>query len=137
MEKEKNKTKKINPKIKFAIITTILIAIFCVALTPVTLQNDTYYTIKVGEYISQHGIDMVEHFSWHEGLIYTYPHWLYDLITYFIYSAFGMTGIYVTTCILTIILGLTLYFTNKKLAKNHILSFIITIASFLLLTVST
>lgn len=126
MEKKKIKIKS---GTKFTILAVILIAIFCIAVTPVTLQNDTYYTIKVGEYISQHGIDMVEHFSWHEGLIYTYPHWLYDLITYFIYSTFGMTGIYVTTCMLSVILGLTLYFTNKKLAKNHVLSFIITIAS--------
>ena len=63
----------------------ILIAIFCFAITPVTMQNDTYYTIKVGEHIKNYGVDMKEPFSWHENLIYTYPHWLYDLISYLIY----------------------------------------------------
>ena len=69
---------------------------------------------------------MQDHFSWHEDLAYTYPHWLYDLITYFIFSAFGMKGIYVTTCILTAILGISLYIVNTKIAKNQLLSFILT-----------
>ncbi len=51
--KKKNARKKISEYAKFTILAVILIAIFCVALTPVTLQNDTYYTIKVGEHIAQ------------------------------------------------------------------------------------
>ena len=118
---------KLQSKIIFGIIAIILIAIFCFAMTPVSLQNDTFYTIKIGEQITKTGIDMQDHFSWHEGLAYTYPHWLYDLLTYFIYSAFGMTGIYVTTCILSIILGISLYIVNTKIAKNQVVSFILTI----------
>ena len=72
------KIKKINDGIKFTIIAVVLIAIFCIAITPVTLQNDTYYTIKIGEHIQNNGIDMKDPFSWHEDLNYTYPHWLYD-----------------------------------------------------------
>ena len=118
---------KLQSKIIFGIIAIILIAIFCFAMTPVSLQNDTFYTIKIGEQITKTGIDMQDHFSWHEGLAYTYPHWLYDLLTYFIYSAFGTTGIYVTTCILSIILGISLYIVNTKIAKNQVVSFILTI----------
>ncbi len=121
------KEKKIKSSVKFTILAVILIAVFCIALTPVTLQNDTYYTIKVGEYITQQGIDMQDPFSWHEDLQYTYPHWGYDVITYFIYHTFGFTGIYVVTCILSIILGITIYAINVKLAKNQIFSFFITI----------
>ena len=134
-EKEKKENNEKNEKIKgilhskwfFAIIAVILIAIFCIAMTPVTLQNDTFYTIKIGEQITKTGIDMQDHFSWHEGLAYTYPHWLYDLITYYIYAGFGMTGIYVTTCILTVILGISLYIVNTKIAKNQLVSFILTV----------
>lgn len=68
-------------------------------------------------------------FSWHEDLAYTYPHWGYDLITYFIYQAFGMHGIYITTCLLAITLGLSIYFVNTKLAKNQLFSFILTIGT--------
>ncbi len=126
-EETKNNHKKIKETLKFTILAVILITIFCVALTPVTFQNDTYYTIKVGEHIAQNGIDKQDPFSWHEDLEYTYPHWGYDLITYFIYQGFGFTGIYVTTCILSIILGLSIYFINTKLAKNQVFSFLITI----------
>lgn len=127
MKETKKSGLKINSTTKFTILAIILIAIFCVALTPVTFQNDTYYTIKVGEHIAQNGIDMQDPFSWHEDLEYTYPHWGYDLITYFIYNAFGFTGIYITTCILSIILGLSIYFVNVKLAKNQLFSFLVTI----------
>ena len=125
--KAEKKEGNLQSKIIFGIIAIILIAIFCFAMTPVSLQNDTFYTIKIGEQITKTGIDMQDHFSWHEGLAYTYPHWLYDLLTYFIYSAFGMTGIYVTTCILSIILGISLYIVNTKIAKNQVVSFILTI----------
>ena len=131
-QEEKNKKSENNKGIlqskwMFAIIAIILIAIFCIAVTPVTLQNDTFYTIKIGEQITKTGIDMQDHFSWHEDLEYTYPHWLYDLITYEIYSNFGMDGIYITTCILAAILGISLYMVNTKIAKNQIISFILTV----------
>lgn len=130
---EKDKKSKIKSSTRFTVLAIILIAIFCVALTPVTFQNDTYYTIKIGEHITQYGIDMQDPFSWYQDLAYTYPHWLYDLLTYLIYSAFGMNGIYITTCILSIILGITLYLTNNKLVKNQIFSFAITIGAMYLI----
>lgn len=130
-ENEKTKKKKINiPKvIRFMIIAILSIIIFSIAITPVTLQNDTFYTIKIGEHIKNYGIDMKDPFSWHEGLLYTYPHWLYDLITYYIYSIFGMQGIYITTCILSCILGISLFLVAEKLTKNKVISFVVTIGA--------
>lgn len=44
---------------KFSIIAIVAIIVFAFAITPVTLQNDTYYTIKIGEHIINTGeIDM-------------------------------------------------------------------------------
>ena len=64
-EKSNNESNQLKKKqIVFGIIAVILIAIFCVSMTPVTLQNDTFYTIKIGEQITETGIDMQEHFSW-------------------------------------------------------------------------
>ena len=125
--------KKINKGIIFTIVAIILVAIFSIALTPVTLQNDTFYTIKIGEHIAQEGIDMKDPFSWHEDLAYTYPHWLYDLLTYEIYQFFGFDGIYIVTCILSAILGISIYLTNTKLAKNKLISFILTIGTMYLI----
>ena len=133
MKKKITEILKANSKIKFIVIAIILIAIYSIALTPVTLQNDTYYTIKIGEHIVQNGIDMQDPFSWHEDLSYTYPHWAYDLITYLIYNAFGFTGIYIATCILSVILGISIYLVNSKLTKNEIVSFVVTIGAMYLL----
>ena len=128
MEKEK----KI--KLSFNILAIVCILLFCFAITPKTLQNDTFYTIKIGEHILQNGIDKIDPFSWHENLPYTYPHWAYDVLTYIIYSNFGeMTGIYVSTVIFSMLLGLTMYITNLKLSKNQLTSFFITIAMLYLL----
>lgn len=125
---QKSKIKKIlNKSFVFTILAIILISVFSIALTPVTFQNDTYYTIKIGEHIAREGIDMKDPFSWHEDLAYTYPHWLYDWLTYQIYNFFGMNGIYIVTCILSVILGVSIYVTNTKLVKNKLISFILTI----------
>ena len=118
----------------FEIMAIILIAIFCISITPKTLQNDTFYTIKIGEHIIENGgIDMMDPFSWHEGLEYTYPHWLYDVITYLVYNLAGMPGIYTLTCIFAIILGILIYKINSKLAQNRVISFVITIVAIYML----
>lgn len=132
--KKTNKLKKrININANFTVIAILLIIIFAVCITPVTFQNDTYYTIKIGELIKNNGIDMIDHFSWHENLSYTYPHWLYDFCTYLVYSLAGFKGIYITTCILSAILGTSIFLVNSKLTKNKSISFIITVAALYML----
>ena len=42
--------------IVFNIVAIICIVIFSIAISPKTLQNDTFYTIKIGEYIYNNGI---------------------------------------------------------------------------------
>ena len=41
---------------KFHVVIAILLIIHCISMAPKGLQNDTFYTIKVGEYIAQNGI---------------------------------------------------------------------------------
>ena len=125
--------KKTLKKYCFIGVFILLIIIFCISITPVSLQNDTFYNIKIGELISQNGIDMQDHFSWHQDLSYTYPHWLYDLITYFVYNLFNFEGIYIATCILSCILGISLYLISSKLSKNYIVPFFTTIGALYLL----
>ena len=120
---------KLSNTFKFSIIAVILIAIFCIAISPVTLQNDTYYTVKIGEHIQNYGIDMKDPFSWHENLAYTYPHWLYDLLTFKIFSHFGFEGIYVATVILSCVLGISLYFVSSKTCKNSVVAFFVTVGA--------
>lgn len=119
-------------KIKFNVLAIICIMLFAFALAPKSLQNDTFYTIKVGEHIVENGIDRQDPFSWSD-LKYTYPHWLYDVGIYLTFKAGGMDGIYISTIILSCILGVIIYITNTKMNKNNLFSFIITLGVMYLL----
>lgn len=137
-KKQKNKERKEDSAkiraIKFNILAVVAIIIFCASLCPVTLQNDTYYTIKIGEHIvNTKTVDMQDPFSWHENMPYTYPHWAYDVIIYLIYNAFGMMGIFISTIVLACVLGVLMYFTNCKISKNKLVSFLITIGAMYLM----
>jgi len=124
-----------NINIKFSILAIVCIILFSFAITPVSLQNDTFYTIKIGEHILNNGIDMKDPFSWHEDLPYTYPHWAYDTAVYLIYNLGQMSGIadggmlfiYLSTAILSCVLGILVYITASKISKNKVVSFFLTI----------
>ena len=113
-------------KINFNIVAIVCIIVFCGVLAPITLQNDRFYTIRIGEHILENGIDMHDPFSIHD-IPYTYPHWLYDVGIYLIYKVGGMLGIYISTIVLSCILGLTIYYANKKITKNYLVSFLLTL----------
>lgn len=129
-----NKQKLYNNKnILFIIFAVFAIITFAIAVSPVELQNDTFYTIKIGKYIIDNGVDMMDHFSWHNSLPYTYPHWLYDVCIYLIYNIADFTGIYVSTIILAIILGLLIFLINRNINKTNFISFLISIGSLYLI----
>lgn len=112
----------------FGVIALILIAVFAFSITPKHMQNDIFYTVTIGKYIRENGIDRIDHFSMHEGLPYEYPHWLYDVGMSFVYDINGFSSIYISTCIFTIILGISIYLVISNLNKTKFLSFIVTIA---------
>lgn len=127
---EKIKEKK---NIISEIIILILIAFFSFSVAPKTFQNDTYYSVAIGNLIMENGIDMKDHFSWHEDLPYTYPHWLNDILIAFAYNVGNWEGIYVLVCLMSVALGLSIYIVNKKLNKNQWVSFAVTIGAMYLL----
>ena len=43
-------------KSKFNILAIMFIIFFGIAISPKELQNDTFYTIKIGEYVMENGI---------------------------------------------------------------------------------
>ena len=124
---------KKNKKILIEVVALILITFFSFSVAPKTLQNDTFYTVSIGNLIMENGIDMKDHFSWHEDLPYTYPHWLYDVFMSIIYNLGNWDGVYILVCIMSIMLGLSIYIVNKKLNKNQVISFAVTIGAMYLL----
>ncbi len=119
-------------KKSLVIASIIMLVLLCTAFTVKTFQNDTFYTIKVGESILEKGIDFKDHFSWHK-LDYTYPHWLYDIITYKIYDLQGFNGLYVTTILTFIVIAVTFYFINLKRNKSYFLSLLFSILAVIML----
>ena len=121
-----------NKKKILMICSVIILILICISFTIKTFQNDTFYTIKVGQSILKNGIDMKEHFSWHN-LSYTYPHWLYDIIIYLIYDKFNFSGLYVFNILCFIVVALTFYFVNLKLNKSYFLSLLFSIFATIML----
>ena len=115
--------------LKFQILAIVSIIIFCFAVVPVGLQNDTFYTLKIGEYIIENGGVSVgqDPFSWHENLEYAFPHWAYDVFMFLVYDLGGFTGVYLSTCILTALLGVLIYLVHSKLNKNSLLAFVMSL----------
>ncbi len=132
LEKTKDLSKFQN--IIFHIIAIICIILVGCAIAPKTLQNDTFYTIAIGEEIYNNGISDLtqDRYSWHE-LPYTYPHWLYDLGIFIIYNSFGHAGIYASTMILSSLLGISIYALCNKKSKNKIVSLVLTFGSMYLI----
>lgn len=110
------------------ILLIILLIIFSISVVRIELQNDTFFSIAVGRQIMDTGIDMQEHLTWHEGLMYTYSHWLFDLINLFLFNFAGFKAIYIFVVLMTTITSITLFTVLKKLNKNsYAIPFIITI----------
>ena len=132
---EKSNAKKIKIKaIIFHVVAIICISLFCAAISPKTLQNDTFYTITIGKYIFENGCsDLTKDLYSIHDLPYTYPHWLYDLGMYTVYHIFGQPGIYASTMILSAILGISVYALCNKKSKNKVVSFAVTIGAMYLI----
>ena len=75
------------------ILFIILLIIFSISVVRIEFQNDTFFSIAVGRQIMDTGVDMQEHLTWHEGLMYTYSHWLFDLINVFLFNFAGFKAI--------------------------------------------
>ena len=101
----------------------VFIILLLVAISGVykSIQNDTFYSIKIGEDILKYGVDMVDHYSFHD-LAYTYPHWLYDVVVSKIYNLFGYLGLYISNIIVLFTTSLCAYYFLNKSTKNKSLS---------------
>lgn len=68
-----------NEKIKNALLLFMLI-LFMILLVNKTFQNDTFFSITIGKNIIANGIETEEKLVWHEGLEFTNPRWMFDIL---------------------------------------------------------
>lgn len=105
------------------IIIAILIVIFTISLVPKTLQNDTFWSIKLGQEILEHGIKSEEELVWHKNLKFVNPRWLFDVTVSLIYNKFNFDGIYISLCIMASLQALLYNYILNKITKRKELSF--------------
>lgn len=109
------------------LIQILLIIIFSISLINKSVQNDTFFTIALGERVLEYGIEKEEKLVWHEGLEYTNSRWLFDITVSKIYELFDWNGVYAFVMVCTIIQGVLLYTIINKITKKKILAFISTL----------
>jgi len=114
---------------KLYIIFSILIAIFAICVVDKQLQNDTFFTIPIGNNILENGITTEEQLTWHKGLEFTNSRWAFDIIIATIYNIANFNGIYIFVLLMTIIIGLTLFNVLLKRKNNILISFFTTITA--------
>ena len=113
------KEKIINKNNLKYILLSILVMVFIVAISPVGIQNDIFFDIKVGEKYINEGINISDNFSIHENLKYVSHHFLVSIITYLVNLKFGFDGIYVLEIVLACILALLFYKANNKYVYTY------------------
>ena len=106
----------------FNIFIIISIIVLCFGFIYFPISNDTFYNIKIGNFILQNGIDMKDHFSWLSNLPYTYPHWLFDIFIALIYNLSSFKGLYILTIVFYSLIGSLIYFFSKERTKNYLFS---------------
>ena len=100
----------------------IIFIILIIVISPRQMQNDTFWSIKVGESLVKEGVGATDNFSIHEGLSYVAHHFLTDILIFYIYSFAGFEGLYIFEVILALIMAGLLYFLNKEVSNNKALS---------------
>lgn len=108
-------------------IMIILIIIFTISVVPKEFQNDTFFTIAIGENILKNGIESEEKLVWHEGLEFTNSRWIFDVLITLIYNTFDFLGVYIFVILMAIVQMLLYYFILNNITQNRVLSFIATI----------
>lgn len=91
-----------------------------------SIDCDTFWHIKTGEYIYTHGsVPTHDIFSWYgaeNNLRWINHEWLYDLIVFYVHHALGMYGVIIFTSILAGLIFLALYKLIEIRSQNPLLS---------------
>lgn len=115
------------------ILFIIILILLCIVLTNPTLENDTYYLIKIGQDILSGKMDFQDHYAWSANLSYKYPHFFYNIIIAIIYNSLGFIGVHISNIFFFICLMLSLfYIANKKIKNKNIIYIILPLIAILI-----
>ncbi len=115
------------------VLYIVFIVLFTIFIVPKSFQNDTFYSIPIGEEILENGIIHEDPFSEHEGLSYESPHWLFDVLTSLFYRIHGLDGVFFMVILFSCIFGIVFFLLVSDASKSDFVSFLSTILTLYLL----
>ena len=107
-------------------IIIILILFVGICVSNKYFQNDTFFTIALGEETLQNGVHNREVLTYHQNFKYYNIRWLFNVVISLINSHFGFNGIYIFVILITVLTAFSLYYCLNKLTNKKIISFLIT-----------
>ncbi len=113
---------------KIYIILNLLIILFSLSIVNKTLQNDTFFSIPIGNYVLQNGATTQDQLTWHDNLKFEHSGEFSSLMA-ILYNLAGFNGIYCFTLIMTALIGLVLFYILIKSKNNILISFFTTITA--------
>lgn len=117
------------------LIYILLIVFVMIAIVPKVFQNDTFFTIAIGENTLKNGLTDQEVLTYHEDL--KFPHsGVFDVLVTLIYNKFGFFGIYFGVILISICQGILYYYILLKMTKSSTFSFFMTIISMYFLRIA-
>lgn len=93
------------------IIAILFIALFAMPVT----DGDTFFHIKLGEWITQNGLPTKDMFSIHDNLNYSAYAFGFEIIVYWVYALFGFSGIVIFKYFMMILMAILISFFLYKL----------------------
>ena len=121
MEENKTQVRKV------VIILSICIFIFSIFLVSKEMQNDTFFTIRIGNDVFENGMSRVDNLTIHDNIQFIHLRWAFDAIIAILYNLFSFKGIYIFTAIYTGIIGVSFFNVMLKRKINIVIAFIFTI----------
>lgn len=106
------------------LIIIVLIIIFTASIVPKTFQNDTFFTIAIGEKVLNN--EDVNSLLWHEDINFVHSG-VFDIIITSIYNLFNFNGIYAFVMLVAVAQMVLYYYVLNSIIKKREISFVLTI----------
>ena len=124
----RNILKKLTVKEWLLYITVFTIPIIVILFMKKWLDNDIWYLLAEGNYITQNGIYYTDVLSIHSGLAIVVQNWLSAVLLWMVYAFLKIKGIFFIIVICNLVISFLLYKICMLISdKNKILSLIITL----------
>ena len=125
---EKNKI-SINSMPKWFKLAIALLPVALLLCLKYRLDNDFYFLYPTGKYIVENGFPTTDFLSMHSEMKIIVQQWLTDVIFYFTYSNFGLTGMVALVGLTYLVFAFLIYKYFYLISENHFVSSVCALVS--------